>query len=114
MLWLAIAMQAAPDLDAAITRYRTATTAGVDCRQASGDDILVCGRRAADRWRVPLIEIDPNAPKNQGVPMERERLLARTNNCAELSTFLVGCGKAGVSVSTRTGVSLIGERPIAE
>jgi hypothetical protein len=40
-------------------------------------------------------------------------MLARTNNCQEKSTFLVGCGAAGVSVSTRSGVSLMGERPIA-
>ena len=113
MLWLAMAMQVAADLDAAVARYRAATRATVDCQRTTPDDVLVCGRRAADQWRAPLIEIDPNDPKKEGVPAERERLFARTNNCQELSTFLVGCGKAGVSVSTRTGVSLIGERPIA-
>jgi hypothetical protein len=113
VVWLLFAMQAAPDLDTAVAHYRATTRAAIECRAGAPDDILICGRREADRWRVPLTEIDPADPKNQGVPMERERLLARTNNCEELSTFLVGCGKAGVSVSSRTGVSLIGERPIA-
>jgi hypothetical protein len=62
---------------------------------------------------APLTVIDPNDPRHEGVPAERERMLARTNNCQEKSTFLVGCGAAGVSVSTRSGVSLMGERPIA-
>ena len=47
------------------------------------------------------------------IARQRERLLARTNNCREKSAFLVGCGAAGISVSSRTGVSLSGERPIA-
>lgn len=113
MLWLMMAMQAAPDLDAGMARYRTATSGAVDCRAAAPGEIVICGRRAADQYRAPLTVIDPNDPKNEGVPAERERLFARTNNCQEMSTFLVGCGMAGVSVSTRSGVSLIGERPIA-
>ena len=113
MLWLAMAIQAAPELDTAMARYRDRTRATVSCANGQGDDILICSRRQADQWRVPLIQIDPNDPKNQSVATERDRLLARTNNCTEKSTFLVGCGMAGVSVSTRSGVSLIGERPIA-
>ncbi len=113
MLLLALALQSSTDIDGALDRYRSATKATIDCRTEKSDDILVCSRRQADRWRVPLVEIDPDNPKNQGVPVERERLLARTNNCEEKSTFLVGCGMAGVSVSTRTGVGLVGERPIA-
>lgn len=111
LLWLA--MQVAPDVDQAMARYRDQTRAAADCRDRTGDDILVCSRRDADRWRVPLVQIDPADPKNQSVATERDRLLARTDNCQEKSTFLVGCGMAGVSVSTRSGVSLIGERPIA-
>lgn len=112
LAWLMM-MQAAPQLDAAMERYRAATRATIECRTGRPDDIVVCGRREADRFRAPLTIIDPDDPRNEGVPAERERLLAKTNNCQEKSTFLVGCGKAGVSVSTRTGVSLIGERPIA-
>jgi len=112
MLWWLMMMQAAPQLDQAMDRYREATRATIDCHGKS-DDIVVCGRREADRYRAPLTVIDPDDPKNETVAAERERLLAKTNNCQEKSTFLVGCGAAGVSVSTRSGVSLMGERPIA-
>lgn len=110
---LLLMMQATSQLDQAMDRYRSATRVAIDCHDNRPDDIVVCGRREADRYRAPLTVIDPDDPRNETVPAERERLLARTNNCREKSTFLVGCGAAGVSVSTRTGVSLIGERPIA-
>ena len=110
---LLLMMQATPQLDQAMDRYRSATRAAIDCHDSRPDDIVICGRREADRYRAPLTIIDPDDPRNEAVPAERERLLARTNNCQEKSTFLVGCGAAGISVSTRTGVSLIGERPIA-
>ena len=32
---------------------------------------------------------------------------------AHTSTFLAGCGVAGVSFGTRSGVSLVSERPLA-
>jgi hypothetical protein len=111
LLWLAL--QVAPDLDAALERYRERTKVAIDCRGDRLDDIVICGRRDADRYRVPFNMIDPNDPKNQTVAAERDRLLARTNNCQEKSTFLVGCGKAGVGVSTARGIVLGGERPIA-
>jgi hypothetical protein len=110
---LLLMMQATPQLGQAMDRYRNATRAAIDCHDNRPDDIVICGRREADRYRAPLTVIDPDDARNEGVPAERERLLARTNNCQEKSTFLVGCGAAGISVSTRTGVSLIGERPIA-
>jgi len=113
MLWWLVMMQAAPQLDTAMDRYRTATRATIDCHDNQPDDIVICGRREADRYRAPLTVTDPDDPRHEGVPAERERMLARTNNCQEKSTFLVGCGAAGVSVSTRSGVSLMGERPIA-
>jgi hypothetical protein len=111
LLWFAL--QAVPDLDASVARYREQTRAVVECGADKPDDIVICDRRAADRFRLPLIELDLNNPKNEGVSAERERLFARTNNCQEKSTFLVGCGKVGVGVSTRGGVRGLGERPIA-
>ncbi|MGH6617256.1 MAG: hypothetical protein ACRECS_24000 [Sphingomonas sp.] len=105
-------VEAAPD-GTALEQYRALTAVGPRCAASTDpDEILVCDRRRADLYRVPLILPDPGDPKNEGVPAERERLLARSNNCAEKSSFLVGCGMAGVSVGTR-GVQLGGERPIA-
>ncbi|MES2057400.1 MAG: hypothetical protein V4564_15810 [Pseudomonadota bacterium] len=114
---LLVLIQASPasaaPTDAAIEQYRALTMAGPRCAASTDpDEIQVCDRRRADNFRVPLIEPDPGDPKNEGVPAERERLLARSNNCAEKSSFLVGCGMAGVTVGTR-GVQLGGERPIA-
>lgn len=111
LLWFA--MQAAPDIDATMTRYRQQTRATIECGAGKPDDIVICDRRAADQFRLPLIELDLNNPKNEPVRAERERLLARTNNCQEKSTFLVGCGKVGIGVSTRGGVRGLGERPLA-
>ena len=108
---LLILLQSAPDDALAI--YREKTAAGPHCAaDADRDEVMVCGRRDADRYRVPLVERDPADPKNEGVPMERERMLARTSNCEEKSIFLIGCGKAGVSVGTG-GFHLAGERPLA-
>ncbi|MBN8814006.1 MAG: hypothetical protein J0J06_01005 [Sphingomonas sp.] len=111
LLWFAI--QAVPDVDAAMARYREQTRATVECRAGRPDDIVICDRRAADQFRLPLVELDLDNPKNEPVPAERERLLARTNNCQEKSTFLVGCGKVGIGVSTRGGLRGLGERPLA-
>jgi hypothetical protein len=111
ILWLAL--QVTFDADAAAERYRQETRATVDCSESKPDDIVICGHREADRYRVPFVTIDRDDPRNETVATERERLLARTNNCEELSTFLVGCGKAGVGVSSQHGVVLSGERPIA-
>ena len=93
--------------------YHDKTQGDARCAAPTGNDVVVCGRRAADRYRVPLIEYDAGDPRHEGVPAERERLLARTNNCEEHSTFLVGCGMAGVTVSSQHGVVLDGERPLA-
>ena len=108
---LLLLLQAVPE--EAMVRYREKTAVTPRCAVAGdADEVTVCGRRAADRYRVPLIERAADDPKNEGVPMERERMLARTSNCREKSVFLVGCGKVGVSVGT-AGVSLAGERPLA-
>lgn len=113
---LAVALmagQAAFDPDAAIAHYRDATRATIRCDSDHPDDVLVCGRRVADRWRMPLVTLDRDDPKNMPVMVERERLLARTNNCQDMSPFLVGCGKVGVGISTSGGVALLGEGPLA-
>ena len=111
MLFLILAQAAS--VGAALDRYREETRVSVSCTTPAGGEIVVCGRRSADRYRVPLTEYAAGDPAHEGVPAERERLLARTNNCQEHSLFLVGCGMAGVSVSTSGGFGLMGERPIA-
>jgi hypothetical protein len=113
MIAIALLILGATSVDDAMARYREQTVAGPRCAVARSDtDITVCGRRNADRYRVPLVIHDAGDPKYQGVPADRERLLARTSNCEEKSIFLVGCGKVSVSVGTK-GLLLGGERPLA-
>lgn len=117
MILLATIWQAAFDLQAVMDHYREQTRATIACGRSGPDDIsdniVICGRRLADRYRVPLNSVNTDDPRNQGVPAERARLIERPNNCQEMSTFLVGCGKVGVGVSSARGVVLGGERPIA-
>jgi hypothetical protein len=64
-------------------------------------DITVCGRRNADRFRIPFeIPPEPGDRRHEGVMEERTRLLARSTPVKDLSPFLVGGGLAGVTMDT--------------
>jgi hypothetical protein len=116
-MWLALALQAAiggPEAPA-VDRYRTLTAAEIGCvRDPGSTDITVCGLRNADRYRAPLVVHDAGNPMWEPVAAERERYLARSSNCREKSSFLVGCGFAGVSVTTGGGREGIEMRPMAK
>jgi len=108
-----ILLLAAPD-DAAILAYQARTSAKPACSRPSGEDVVVCGRRAADRYRAPLVVHDPGDPAHEGAIAERERLFARTDNCEEKSIFLVGCGSFGVKATVNAdGTHVAGERALA-
>ena len=94
----------AASADRVFANYRRLTTVAVRCPERSQpDEVVVCGRRRADRYRLPF-EPDPvpGDPRREGVHAERERLQGKKNNCAEKSAFLVGCGMAGVSVTVNS------------
>lgn len=74
---------------------------------------MVCGRREADRYRVPFILPTPGDPRTRGVPEERTLLIAEQSPCDRLGPFLVGCGAVGVQMSTRIGRGRIEYRPLA-
>ena len=110
--WLLVL--AADQSAAWLTREHAMTRASPQCTApADSGEVTVCGRRQADRYRLPLVAVDLDDPGHEGVAAERDRLLARTTNCQEHRAFLVGCGMAGVTLSTRHGVALGGERPLA-
>jgi hypothetical protein len=116
-MWLALALQAAAsgNADAAIDRYRELTAPEVRCvYDPQSTDITVCGLRSADRYRVPFAIHEAGDPLWEPVGAERERYLARTSNCQEKSTFLVGCGSVGVSVKAGAGREGITLRPMAK
>lgn len=87
--------------DQALTVYRERTAVAVRCTRPAGEQIVVCGRRAADKWRVPFVGFAPGDPDTPDVMGERERWQHKTTPCENLSVYLVGCGMVGVSVSTR-------------
>jgi hypothetical protein len=100
LLLLAGADAAATTSEQALITYEKMTAVAPRCRQRGGADILVCGRRDADKYRVPYITAVPGDPKNLTVHQERAKLLARPSPCEENGPFLIGCGMVGVTVST--------------
>ncbi len=94
---------------------RRVTAAEPGCRRdINATDITVCGMRNADRFRVPFVGYEPGDPRGEGVPAERQRLLARTDNCQERRAILVGCGFVGVHMTTSArGTSVTGARKLA-
>ncbi|WP_294190992.1 hypothetical protein [uncultured Sphingomonas sp.] len=100
--------------DDAMETYRARTAAEHRCVVTPDTtDITVCGKRHADRFRVPFVG-GPNGNRTDDVPYEREALLHRTTPIDDLSPFLVGGGMAGVSVSTRGGVGGYKARELAK
>jgi hypothetical protein len=81
----------------------------------AGSEIVVCGRRRADRWRVPYLLKEDGDPSIQNVSAERNGLIPTRTPCQDRSIFLVGCGKVGLSVSTAIGGgSGVKLRPLAD
>jgi hypothetical protein len=108
-------LSAAPIEDAATLIARSSVViAGERCApDPDRTDITVCGRRRADRFRVPFVVHDPGDPKHQSVRVERDRLLNRTNPVQNLSPFLVGGGMAGATISSSRGLTGATDRPLA-
>jgi hypothetical protein len=106
----------APDtpMPSVLETYYSRTSVEPRCKQAAGDEIIVCGRREADRYRVPLIERDAGDPRGETLMGERERIQNRTTPCQQRGPYLVGCGMVGVTVSTTIGRDGIRYRPLAK
>lgn len=114
MIWPLLLLAAGGDDAATLLANSRAMIAGERCQaDANRTDITVCGRRRADRFRVPFVVADPGDPKHEAVAVERERLLNRSNPVKDLTPFLVGGGHAGVTASTRTGIGGVAERKLA-
>jgi hypothetical protein len=108
------ASHAEVSVEDALAQHRELTRSEPLCRNASGDEIVVCGRREADRYRVPLIVRDPGDPAGEGVAAERERLQHVTTPCDARGAFLIGCGMVGVSVGTALDGSGLRYRELAK
>ncbi len=108
-------LMAGDEVPALIERYREKTRAEIRCVQTTDkDEILVCGARDADRYRLPFIAYDAGDPNHEGVYEEAERLQAKTTPCQDHSAYLVGCGMVGVSMTVGgRGTRIGGVRPLA-
>ncbi|WP_425230564.1 hypothetical protein [Sphingomonas sp.] len=78
---------------------------GPRCRYDSGaTDITVCGRRLADRYRLPLqTERVAGGAALDSARAERESLVHRVTPLEQLSPFLVGGGHVGVTTGVAFG-----------
>jgi hypothetical protein len=84
-----------------LSDYRTLTQAEIPCRTSNDEsEIVVCSRRAADRWRVPFVT--PNLSRDSdaarlnrliGDPAQRG-----ITPCGE-GAFTVKCGAVGLTAT---------------
>jgi hypothetical protein len=87
-----------------IQKYQAMTRVEPRCSAPkAGNEIIVCGRRRADRWRVPYLLKEAGDPSIQNVSAERNGLIPTTTPCQDRSIFLVGCGKVGLTASVGIG-----------
>ena len=94
--------------------YRQLTSVEPRCaRPTSEREIVVCGNRRADRWRVPYIGYDSGDPRGEGVMAERERLAADPPLPCGVGAFLTSCGSVGIRVKTSFDGTRVRLRPIA-
>ena len=113
-----MALPAAAEQSPLLARYEALTAVSPRCSAPQpGREILVCGRRRADRWRVPYLLKEAGDPSIQDVWDERNALLPTRTPCQDHSIFLVGCGK-GVGFSATLGlgpgVNPVRVRPLAD
>ena len=90
-----------------VERYRQLTSVEPRCNRPSNDrEILVCGARRADRWRVPFIGYDAGDPRAESVEGERKRISAAPVVPCGQGAIIANCGKGvGMSATTAFGAS---------
>jgi hypothetical protein len=112
-LLMTLSAPAAADSDL-IDTYLRQTSVEPRCNAATGGEIVVCGRREADRYRVPFESVSaPGDPKTTNVHEERGRLIARESACQQMAAQPYGCGMVGLKVSTKLGSGKLEYRPLA-
>jgi hypothetical protein len=87
-----------------IAHFQDMTSVIPKCRQQTAQEIVVCGRREADKHRLPLITPpDAGDPHGETVAGERQRLQHITTPCQDRGPLLVGCGMVGVTAHVTLG-----------
>ena len=97
-MMLLIGGQDGDQVDSAVTNYRTLTRADVPCERPKKDDeIIVCGAREADKYRVPFV----SAGRTRDSVPARTAYLTQdfgATACGQ-GAFMVRCGGVGVSMT---------------
>ncbi|MBB5712199.1 hypothetical protein [Sphingomonas xinjiangensis] len=109
---LLLLVQQVPSIDGALLNYRELTRVEPGCKRgARGDEVVICARRQADRYRLPLTTTydgDENPDKRVAKLLD-----TAPPPCGE-GAFTVKCGAVGVTTTMGAGrpprVSL---RPLA-
>jgi len=98
--------------------YRALTSVEPRCSRPNSDsEIIVCGARRADRWRVPYLGYEIGDPRAETVSGERNRLSAAPKVPCGQGAIIANCGGGvGVAVSTAIGASggKLRARPLAK
>ena len=97
--------------------YQRLTSVEPQCaRPSSGREIIVCGNRRADRWRVPYIGYDAGDPRRETVEGERKRVSAAPKVPCGQGAIIADCG-GGVGIKASVGLGTNGGqlrlRPLA-
>jgi hypothetical protein len=95
-----------------IAATRELTRADARCTAATDpQEIIVCGRRDADRYRVTFIAPSPR----DSVPAERARLLEpKVSACGRVGQFFADCGFVGMSMTTGAAGTRVRTRKLAD
>jgi hypothetical protein len=109
---LLVLLQEVTSVDVAMANYREQTRAEKPCRQAEGDaEVVVCARREADRYRVPLV----SSYSGSDLPDARVKRLVGQRiepECGQ-GAFMARCGAVSVGVSVGPGGARYVQRPLA-
>ena len=108
---VAMLMLLAAPPEVPLTTYRERTRAEIACqRTIESSEITVCGRRAADRYRISFVEVDPR----DSVPTQRSQLLEpKMGGCGRVGPFFTDCGAVGISMTSGAGHTSIKPRQLA-
>jgi hypothetical protein len=86
-------------VEAVLKEYHELTRAETPCRDRARDEIVVCARRDAERYRLPL----PSVPSPRGAELRTARLLDPHAPACGMGAFTVGCGKVGAGMTVSFG-----------
>lgn len=107
---LCLAIPASASTPDTLSTYHKLTSVEPRCVRPSSDrEILVCGARRADRWRVPYIGYDTGDPRGESVEGERKRVSAAPKMPCGQGAIIADCG-GGVGLKYTTNFTSEGGR----